>query len=219
MATRVAKTGGSGSKEFAAASQPVKIAELDQDLDAIFGSIDNTNIANGASIATAKLAGDGGITAAMLASNAVTNTKIAAGATVTSVQIASVALATTIATSDTLLATLGPFTPRATKVLLLGQLVGFVTAKQTPASLTIEIRRDGVVISATQSRYKMAGLVDGNLQVSTFPLAFPIAFVDSPTNASHTYTIVATVNASGATTTTIVTDNQNAGTVFAVELA
>src|SRR5438105_13529377 len=77
MATRVPKTGASGGVEFAQGSQPLHIAELDGDLDAIFGSITNANVAVGANIATSKLAVDGGIIAGMLGSNSVTTPKIA----------------------------------------------------------------------------------------------------------------------------------------------
>src|SRR5438477_6219723 len=86
MASRVIKS-GSASVEFSVAPQPLRIADLDSDLDSIFSSIDDTNVQTGANIATSKLAVDGGIVTGMLANQAVTTAKIADGA-VTPVKLA-----------------------------------------------------------------------------------------------------------------------------------
>src|SRR2546422_5649960 len=122
MASRVTKQPNLTGNEFATAGSPLRVADLDADLDAIFSSITNANVAVGAGIATAKLASDAGIIAAMLAANSVTTPKIvdanvtgaklAVGASTPNFASANFSTATSLVVADTTLATLGSITTR-----------------------------------------------------------------------------------------------------------
>lgn len=149
MAVRPTKTGGNQTytAEVAGGNVTIKASEVDGDLNAIFTSIDDTNITV-ASVATNRLRADAGITTGMLGANSVTtakiadinvtaakvatnaigNTKIIAGATATTTadntNISLVTLTTT--TEATLAAQALTFTPRTgAAYFVMPQAIGF----------------------------------------------------------------------------------------------
>ena len=125
MASRVTKAGN--TKEFAQATQPWHIADLDSDLDNLFNAgIDTTNIAANAGIVGTQLA-NGTITATQLATDAVTMAKIlnaavttpklAIGAAVNSAVVSEAVVAFTQgAGGESQIVALPAFTPRGGRV-------------------------------------------------------------------------------------------------------
>jgi hypothetical protein len=210
MATRVNKA-GSAQKEFALAPQPLHIADLDTDLDAIFTSIDNTNIIPGAAIATSKIAQDGGIQAGHVAALAVTAPKLAVGAAINAISNGPVGLSIS-ATVETLIVTVAGINTRGGSVLLFG--AGGVRAVPDPAgptAYTWRIKRDGATIATITTNLGTAAAAANN----AYPWALP-AWIDvAPVAGAHVYTVTAQTAAAAV----FQTPAANAGSYFAVELA
>src|SRR5207249_2866250 len=146
MASRVTKAGN--TKEFAQATQPWHIADLDTDLDNLFNAgIDTTNIASNAGIVGTQLA-SGTIGATQLASNAVTTAKIldqnvtaaklAIGASTNArVGPTAVSAAITVTTEQTLVS-LPSLTTRGGPVVINGTIAGFMNAATLSTTATFK---------------------------------------------------------------------------------
>src|SRR2546422_4370259 len=197
MASRVTKQPNLTGTEFATAGSPLRVADLDADLGAIFSSITNANVAVGAGIATAKLASDAGIIAAMLAPNSVTTSKIT-DANVTLAKLAlnastqafgsgTVAAAVLSSVGDTTLATIAGFVSRGGRVLFLGTVAAIATLAATGTTVIFKLKRGVTTIATWQS----TGFAQTPNTGSTIgvPLFLPVNHVDVPGSGTFTYTL------------------------------
>ena len=232
MATRVTKLGN--TKEFAQATQPWHIADLDSDLDAIFGQIDNTNIAVAANIATAKLASDAGIVAGMLGPGSVTTTKLAdapngvtigklnVGAAINNAVFVDVAGGANASTLETPFATLPGFTARGGRVFIFGTIawhVRLTNSSGAAQSVAMKLYRNsgGAGFGTAIATWNFSVLAQGAAEVR-IPLTTPI-WTEVPSAVSQVYELRANTSSAANPTVVIFTDGAAPGRLFAVELA
>lgn len=224
MATRVTKT-GSSSTQFVQAPQPLKIADLDADFNAIFSDIDNANIRTGAAITTAKLASDAGIITAMMATAAITTAKLA-DLGVTTAKLADLAVTTgklavaaavaaiqsavfsygAINTTETNMVVLPSITTRGGRVVIFGMDFGVLT-QGASAAVTLRLYRDAGVIKT----WITSGAAGGGTQ--PFPIV-PL-FIEQPGPGSYVYKVTGQTGS----VSLILSPGGALGTLFAMELA
>ena len=222
MASRITKSGN--TKEFAQATQPWHIADLDSDLDNLFNAgVDTTNIAPNAGILGTQLA-TGTISATQLAANAVTTAKLldaavttpklAIGSSINARQSAVPNLVSFGTGTETTLVTIPSLTTRGGVVVIVGTIAA--VAQQTSATLSFgqfRLYRDATLLRSWG--LNISG--DGAGSPINIPVFCSPIDLDTPVAGSYVYTVkFQWVTLNGAIFA-IVTGN--GGIVHAVELA
>jgi hypothetical protein len=205
MAVRPAKVGGGGATTYtqAVANGAINIlaADVDNDFTEIYTNINNTNIAAGAGITYNKLNLTNSIVGSDLTALSVTNAKIAGGAPVSSLTTVGVTSGGPISNVVGTIVTLGAFTPRSgARVVLLATIgTSYNNGSGVSQTITFSLEKDAVALQA------LSFTVDAEAFVHPIPIGW--TYVDTPTNASHTYRV--RVVTSSASTSVIWTTSGN----------